>query len=296
VTDNRETTGAGARGPALFVYAHPDDESFGAAGTIAALTDRGVSVTIVSATRGEAGEISDPALATPETLGEVRERELRAAMAVVGVTDIRFLDYRDSGMAGTPENDDPRAFVQAPEGEVVDRLLRLIRDLGPETVVTFGPEGIYGHPDHRYAHRVARAAVLAAADPRVGSDTGKPWRVRGLSYNAVPRERIQRLAQRSNGPFRKLSPEEMAEMGTPRSEITTVVDVSDFRERKERAIRAHLTQVGEGGPMSDMPRDEVERILSREHFVRAPLPWDGGGAPPRDLLDDLAALYPAEPA
>ncbi len=295
MTDNRTATGSGARGPVLFIYyAHPDDESFGAAGTIAALTDRGVPVTIVSATRGEAGEISDLTLATPETLGEVREREIRDAMAVVGVTDIRFLDYRDSGMAGTPENNDPRAFVQAPEGEVVDRLLRLIRETRPETVVTFGPEGIYGHPDHRYAHRVARAAVLAAGDSRVGSDAGEPWCVRGLSYNSVPRERIQRLAQRPNGPFRSLSPEEMAEMGTPRSEITTVIDVSDFRERKERAIRAHLTQVGEGGPMSDMPRDEVERILSREHFVRAPLPWDDG-PPPRDLLDDLAALYPAEP-
>ena len=279
----------------LFIYAHPDDESFGCGGTIAVLTDRGIPVTIVCATRGEAGEISDPALATPETLGEVRERELRNAMATVGVTDIRFLDYRDSGMAGTPENQDPRAFVQAPEGEVVDRLLRLIRELRPETVVTFGPEGIYGHPDHRYAHRVARAAVLTAGDGRVGSDAGEPWCVRGLAYNAVPRERIQRLAQRPNGPFRRLTPEEMAEMGTPRSEITTVIDVSDFRERKERAIRAHVTQVGEGGPMSDMPRDEVEQILSREHFVRAMLPWDEDGAPPRDLLDDLAVLYPAEP-
>ncbi len=294
MTDNRTASNGRARGPALFIYAHPDDESFGAAGTIAALTDRGVSVTVVSATRGEAGEISDPTLATPDTLGQVRERELRDAMAVVGVTDIRFLDYRDSGMAGTPENDDPRAFIRVPEGEVVDRLVRLIRETRPETVITFGPEGIYGHPDHRYAHRVAHAAVLAAADPRVGTDAGQPWSARGLSYNAVPRERIQRLAQRTTGPFRSLTPEEMAEMGTPRSEITTAIDVSDFRVRKERAIGAHLTQVGEGGPMSDMPRDEVERILSREHFVRAPLPWDDG-APPRDLLDDLAALYPAEP-
>src|SRR5687768_16277194 len=97
----------------LVVVAHPDDEVFGMGGTMARLIDDGPAVTVVCAPRGEVGEISDPALATPETLGEVREQELRNAMRELGVEDVRFLDYRDSGMAGTPENEDTRAFIQA---------------------------------------------------------------------------------------------------------------------------------------------------------------------------------------
>jgi len=88
----------------MAIYAHPDDEAFGTGGTISRYTSEGVKVYLVSATRGEVGEISDPSLATPETLGCVREDELRCAAETMGVTQLVFLDYRDSGMAGTPEN------------------------------------------------------------------------------------------------------------------------------------------------------------------------------------------------
>src|SRR3954462_9366275 len=99
----------------LAIFAHPDDEGMGSAGTFAAVTDSGGNVTLVCATRGEAGQIPEPALATPETLGAVREQELRAAMAALNVFDIRFLGFRDSGMKGTVDNDNPRAFVNASE-------------------------------------------------------------------------------------------------------------------------------------------------------------------------------------
>src|SRR5436190_23132113 len=102
----------------LVVIAHPDDEALGVDGTMARAIEEGHEVTVVCATRGEVGEISDPAIATPETLGEVREQEMRDAMAVLGVTDVRFLDYRDSGMAGTPENEDERSLLQAEPMEV----------------------------------------------------------------------------------------------------------------------------------------------------------------------------------
>ena len=91
----------------LFVFAHPDDEGFGSGGTLAMLASRGAKITLICATSGEVGEISDPALATPETLGEVRREELRRAMAVTGIKDVRFLHYRDSGMAGTEDNEHP---------------------------------------------------------------------------------------------------------------------------------------------------------------------------------------------
>lgn len=273
--------------PVLFVYAHPDDEAFGCAGSIALLTGRGVPVVLVCATRGEAGEISDPRLATRATIGAVREAELRAAMAVVGVADIRLLGYRDSGMAGTAENDDPRAFVNAPAAEVVAQIAAQIRAIRPAAIVTFGPDGIYGHPDHLFVHRAAVAAVEAAADPAQPTGLGEPWRAQALYYGAVPRERLEAMAQRSDGPFRHLSAEERAQLGTPEAEIDTVVDVAELRETKERAIRAHRTQVGEGGPMADLPREQVAQFLSREFFRRAPLPWDGA-ARGEDPLGALA--------
>ena len=103
----------------LAIFAHPDDEAFGTGGTLACYAATGAEVTLVCATRGEVGEIADPSYATRETLGQVREGELRCAAETVGVREVIFLGYRDSGMAGTAENRDPRAFVNAPAEEVV---------------------------------------------------------------------------------------------------------------------------------------------------------------------------------
>src|SRR5829696_5713919 len=100
--------------PLLAIFAHPDDETFGAAGVMAAAVERGVPVTVISATRGEAGESSVAGLDAPEQLGVVREQELREAMRQIGVSDVRLLGYRDSGMAGSPSAEDPQAFIRAP--------------------------------------------------------------------------------------------------------------------------------------------------------------------------------------
>src|ERR671932_2725290 len=121
----------------LALFAHPDDEAFGSGGTLARYAAEGVAVALVCATRGEVGEIADPALATPETLGDVREAELRCAARALGVGELLFLGYRDSGMAGTPTNEDPRALARAPAEEVVARLVGIIRRLRPQVLVTF---------------------------------------------------------------------------------------------------------------------------------------------------------------
>jgi LmbE family N-acetylglucosaminyl deacetylase len=266
-------------GPVLLVYAHPDDEVFSAAGTMAALRERGVAITLVCATRGEVGQISDPALATPETLAVVREGELRAAMAALDVADVRFFDYRDSGMEGTPENDDPRALLQQPEAVVAARIAAVIRDERPSVVLTFGPDGIYGHPDHLFIHRATVQAINLVAEP--------PHRPTALYFSTTSRERIQERAAHRQGPFKEMSPERLALLGTPRAEITTVLDVSAYADRKRAALRSHRTQFGPNGPMSELPPDEVALILSREHFVRARLPWDD---PAAEALDPIAAL------
>jgi N-acetyl-1-D-myo-inositol-2-amino-2-deoxy-alpha-D-glucopyranoside deacetylase len=257
----------------LAVFAHPDDEAFSSGGVLSAVRDRGVEVTLVCATRGEAGEILVPGLATPENLGAVREGELRTAMAAVGVTDVRFLDYRDSGMIGTPENEDPRALMQAPDAEVAKRVASVIREVRPEVVLTFGPDGYYGHPDHLAVYRATTAAVFA-----MGEETGG-WRVGALYYATAPREWFREMAERSDGRFRDVPPDLLERMGTPAAQITTILDVGPYVERKLAVMAAHRTQFGDSGPFREFPRDEVERILSREHSVRVALPWDDPVAP-----------------
>ena len=132
----------------LAAFAHPDDEGFGCGGILAMLAARGARATLVCATNGDVGEISDPALATPETLAQVRQEELRRAMAVTGVEDLRFLGYRDSGMPGTADNNHPNSLNQAEPSRVVGQLVFIIREMRPEVVITQDPTGVYGHPDH----------------------------------------------------------------------------------------------------------------------------------------------------
>ena len=147
----------------------------------------GCGVTLVCTTRGEQGEISDPALATPATLGTVREGELRAACALLGVHDVRFLDYRDSGMAGTAANADPRAYRNAPAAEAVAKLLGIIRAVRPTVVATWDPSGGYGHPDHIAACTHTTAAFDAASLPSQ-PELGEPHAPAALYYMARPRE------------------------------------------------------------------------------------------------------------
>ena len=161
-------------GPArrvLLVHAHPDDESIGTGATMAKYAAEGAGVTLVTCTLGEEGEIIPPSLAhlaagRDDQLGEYRIGELNAACAVLGVTDHRFLGgpgrWRDSGMMGTPANDDPRCFWRADLDEAARALLGVIREVRPQVLVTYDANGFYGHPDHIQAHRVARRAVELA--------------------------------------------------------------------------------------------------------------------------------------
>ena len=143
----------GTRPGILGIFAHPDDESFGMAGTLARAVMRGHPAAILCATRGEEGQIADPALATPETLGQVREHELRAACAAVGVRDVFFMDYVDGHVA------------EANESEAVGRIVFHLRRLRPAVVATFTANGGYGHVDHMAIYRYTLAAITAAADP-----------------------------------------------------------------------------------------------------------------------------------
>jgi len=226
----------------LFILAHPDDESFAFGGLMAWARIRDLRIGLVCATRGEAGEISDPSLGTPATLGAVRERELRRAMGIVDVSTIRLLPYRDSGMAGTPENDDPRSLVQASQEAVLADIVFQIRDLRPRAVITFGPDGVYKHPDHVRIGEIATEAVQVAASDAYPF-LGESWHANRLYHMALAREDLLAMSQRESGPFSGTSPEAIAAMGVPRSEITHVFDVSDFIDIKLRVLTSHATQL-----------------------------------------------------
>ena len=258
----------------LVALAHPDDETFGVGGVMARAVEEGHRVVIVCATRGEAGEIADPSLATPETLGDVREGELRAAARALGVGDVRFLGYRDSGMAGTPENGHPAALVNADPDGVVGKLVRVIRDVRPDVVVTFEPGGIYGHPDHITISERASAAVAAAADPERWPEAGRPHRTPRLYYVALPRSVLRefRSAAEQAGVQWGLADAMEVENAVDDADIDAALDVSPWMERKRAAVAAHATQLG---TMDKMPEGFADRMFAREWFVLARGERDG---------------------
>ena len=154
----------------LSVLAHPDDESFGMGGTLALYAEQGVQVYLICATRGEAGEVGPDYLQNYDSIGELREAELRCAAGHLGLAGVYFLDYRDSGMTGSADNDHPQALIQAPVDEVAVKIASLMREIKPQVVLTFDPIGGYRHPDHIAIHEATRQAFNLAGDPAFVSD------------------------------------------------------------------------------------------------------------------------------
>ncbi len=251
----------------LFVFAHPDDESFLAAATMAALVEQGSRIVICSATRGEEGEIAEGVDATRETLGVVREAELRAAMAEVGVTDVRFLGYRDSGMDGTDTNNAKGAFMRVPAEEAGRKVLEVIDEVQPDLLIGFGPEGVYLHPDHVAAHRAIRSAVEQAA-------TGEGHhRVSAMLYASVPREHFLELWDIEGNPFADIPFETVLALGTPIADITHCVDGERFRDVVLNALGRHASQFGTGDPFDWLPPHLGKSMLRYNYYRLARLPW-----------------------
>jgi LmbE family N-acetylglucosaminyl deacetylase len=253
------------------LFAHPDDEAFGMAGTLRQAADAGWRTVLVCATRGEVGEISDPALATPETLGDVREGELRCAAAAMRLHEVRFLDRRDSGMAGTADNADPRAFVNATADEIVPELVALLRAEQPDVVVTFDPYGGYGHPDHIAIHEHTLTAVAAAADAARYPDAGAAWRTPRVFYMVFPRSRFVELRDAflsSGGDPSEVAQFDRDDIGFPDEQIDVWQDVSAFVDAKWQAFNCHRTQFGSNSFVERVPEPLRKQLMSRESFVR----------------------------
>ena len=252
----------------LFVHAHPDDESIGTGATIAKYAAEGASVTLVTCTLGELGEIipgdlADLAWDQRNVLGQHRIGELAAACGALGITDHRFLGgagrWHDSGMMGTPSNDWPGAFWRADIDEAAGALAEVIRDVRPQVMVTYDADGFYGHPDHVQAHRVATLAFEQA-----------DGLVRKFYATAVPRsvlaDAIKVMGSDRSG-FLAVDSVDDLPFGVPDDQVTTEIHAEDYLEAKLSAMRAHASQIAVDSPFFALSDMVGQRALGREYYT-----------------------------
>jgi N-acetyl-1-D-myo-inositol-2-amino-2-deoxy-alpha-D-glucopyranoside deacetylase len=278
----------------LLVHAHPDDETINNGATMARYVAEGAGVTLLTCTLGEEGEILVPELGQlaadqADQLGGYRIWELRAAMAALGVSDIRFLGgagrYRDSGMMGTPANQHPRAFWNADLDEAVAHAVAVVREVRPQVVVTYDENGGYGHPDHIQAHRVAMAAVEKAADPDYRPDLGEPWTTVKVYWCAMPRSVLQGgidalKAVGEESFFQGVESADDIPFAVPDDEIAAAVDGRAHVAQKDAAMRAHPTQILVDGPFFALSNMLGQEVLGTEYYrlahgVRGPVGPNG---------------------
>lgn len=170
----------------LIVTAHPDDETFGCGGTLAKYAAAGVKVYCVCATRGEAGTFEPEHMQGFSSVGDMRWAELVNATRNLGLAGVFHLGYRDSGMADSADNKNPAAFINAPVEEAAGRIVKYIRELKPQVIITSDPVGGYRHPDHIAVHKAAVRAYAAAGDSSQYPQAGPVYQPQKLYYNVFP--------------------------------------------------------------------------------------------------------------
>lgn len=276
----------------LAVLAHPDDETFGMGGTLALYARRGHDVYLVCATRGEAGTVDPEYMRGFRTVGELREAELRCAAEHLGLKDVQFLGYRDSGMPGSPDNHHPDAQIAHPVDGVAGKIVSHIRQLQPDIVVTFDPIGGYRHPDHIHVHKATKLAFERADDPAFHPEAGKPFNPRALYYHVFPRRYWRLLTQimpifgvdpRRWGRNKDIDLKALTEFDFPTHVRINVEPVSRV---KAEAGACHASQGGRqmrGGLMGLLARFTGDR----ESYMRAFPPVNGNHRITADLFEGI---------
>jgi N-acetyl-1-D-myo-inositol-2-amino-2-deoxy-alpha-D-glucopyranoside deacetylase len=264
----------------LAVLAHPDDETFGMGGTLALYARQEVDVYLICATRGEVGEMDPMYMRGFNSIAERRESELRCAAENLGLKGVYFLDYRDSGMPGSLENQHPQALVAQPVEQVTADIVHYIRLLKPQVVITFDPIGGYRHPDHIMIHNATVKAFEAAGDPAYPGEL-EAFASQKLYFHTIPHT-VLRIAVRLMPLFRQdprrvgknkdIDLVSIAEVQFPTHARINYQKVSKVRDE---ATACHASQGG--GRMMTGPLATVRRWLgSYETFMRAyPAPAAG---------------------
>jgi N-acetyl-1-D-myo-inositol-2-amino-2-deoxy-alpha-D-glucopyranoside deacetylase len=253
----------------LLVHAHPDDETINNGATMAMYAALGASVTLVTCTRGEEGEVLIPELShlaanATDSLGQHRVTELALAMKELGVADHRFLGegltlFRDSGMMGTEPNNRPDVFWQADLEEASDLLVRIIDEVKPHVLITYDEFGGYGHPDHIQAHRVAMRAAEKSA-----------WDIPKIYWNVMPISVIQEGIDAMKGIDSDFWGAEKAEdlpFAKDDSFVHALVDGNAYVEKKMSAMRAHATQIAVDGPFFALSNNVGLQVWGNEYYT-----------------------------
>jgi N-acetyl-1-D-myo-inositol-2-amino-2-deoxy-alpha-D-glucopyranoside deacetylase len=253
----------------LLVHAHPDDETINNGATMAMYAALGASVTLVTCTRGEEGEVLIPELAhlaasATDSLGQHRITELVLAMKELGVTDHRFLGegvklYRDSGMMGTEPNNRPDVFWQADLDEAADLLVQVIDEVKPHVLITYDEFGGYGHPDHIQAHRVAMRAAEKS-----------DWDIPKIYWNVMPVSVIQEGIDAMKGIDSDFWGAEKAEdlpFAKDDSFVHALIDGNAYVDKKMNAMKAHSTQIAVDGPFFALSNNVGLQVWGNEYYT-----------------------------
>ena len=284
----------------LFAYPHPDDESFGPGGTLAKYAREDAEVHYVCATRGEVGtvdaELLKPYAHLPEDQrqGALRGQELRCASDILGLTGLHYLGYRDSGMTGSPDNDDPRAFINADPDRVTEQLVTIFRSVKPQVVVTFDPFGGYGHPDHIFIHQCTTAAFHAAGDPARYPEAGASYQPQKLYWSVFPKSllkfivRVMWLTRRDPTKFGRNGDVNLREIAEHDYPSTTSIDVWPYYAIKQAASKCHTSQFSSGpGQLGRLPRFIQRRVVGYELYRRVEPAFDKRRPKERDLFEGI---------
>lgn len=259
----------------LAVHAHPDDEASKGAGTVARYASEGVRCVLVTCTGGEAGDVLNPAVDTPEVRGDlpgVRRRELDRSVEILGYERLHLLGYHDSGMPDTEHNARPDNFANADLDEAVGRLVEVVRRERPHVVLGYGDDRRYPHPDHLRAHEVTVAAFEAAGDPDRYPEAGAPWQPLKLyELTAFTKPRVELLhrylvERGEESPFERLLEAFPDDWVDP---TTTRIDVSGHLDRRRGALLAHETQIAPDSAWFKVPEDVLRERLPDEELVLA---------------------------
>ncbi|MEI7845833.1 MAG: PIG-L family deacetylase [Chloroflexota bacterium] len=236
----------------LSVLAHPDDESFGMGGTLALYAKNGCDVYLICATRGEVGDVDPLLMQGYSSIAELREGELRCAAKHLGLKNVFFLDYRDSGMPGSPDNFHPDAQVAHPVEEVAGKVVKYIREIKPDIVLTFDPIGGYRHPDHIHIHNATVLAFQKAVDASFFPEFGSPFQPGKLYFHTFPRGFLKLVVKimplfgqnpRKFGRNGDIDMQSIAEVNFP---THAKIDISKVQQIKDAASACHASQGGTG--------------------------------------------------
>ena len=277
----------------VFVGAHPDDETYGVGGTLTQYAAAGVRVYYICATRGEAGKTDPTQAQGHDTLGDIRWEELKCAAKVLGLTDVIYLGYRDSGMPGSEDNEHLDALVGAPLEQVTGRVVKTIRELRPQVVITFDPIGGYRHPDHIVVHNATVKAFYAAGDPKEYPEAGLAFKPQKLYFTVFSRRllkiavKLMPLFGRDPHRFGQNSDIDIASLAEVDFPIHATISLTKQSiQKRNEAEACHTSQSNDGPPRPGL-LSFIRNLFGRRDLYMRAHPLADSHLHEKDLFDGL---------